>query len=197
MSVAESETKKFATLVINDAVSNELSSKITKDLIKTSDNSFEFNTVKVNEALTAITNNVLFNLKCIEEGNIESLNVSDEIFDSYNKKNLEKGIIYRIPTGVIFSNSLLNNIGPKIPVKLNFLGNIDSNISTKTNNYGINNVLVEVYVNLSVTMEIVLPLISKKTKVKTSIPVIMKMIEGNIPDYYAGDKTSALSIPIE
>lgn len=197
MSVAESETKKFATLVINDAVSNELSSKITKKLIKTSDNSFEFNTLKVNEALTAITNNVLFNLKCIEEGNIESLNVSDEIFDSYNKKNLEKGIIYRIPTGVIFSNSLLNNIGPKIPVKLNFLGNIDSNISTKTNNYGINNVLVEVYVNLSVTMEIVLPLISKKTKVKTSIPVIMKMIEGNIPDYYAGDKTSALSIPIE
>lgn len=202
MNVAESETKKFATLVINDAVNNKISDESFENLIKTTSDSndnitsLEFNTATVNKLLTLITNSVLLNLKYIEEGNIDSLDVSDEIFDSYSEKNLEKGIIYRIPMSVLFNNSLLNNIGPKVPVKLNFMGNIDSNIKTKTKNYGINNALVEVYINLKVTIEVVLPMISKKTTVNTSVPVVMKVIQGTVPEFYSSGSNPSISVPI-
>ena len=203
MSVAESESKKFATLIINDAINKNVNRKLSEDLLKTTKDknnnitSIEFNTSQVNQTLTLITNNVLLNLKHIEDGNIETLKLSDEIVDTYKKENLEKGIIYRIPSGIIFSNSLLNNIGPKIPVKLNFIGDIESNISTKTRNYGINNALIEVYITLKIAIEVILPLQSKITSIESTVPVVMKSIQGSIPKFYAGDNNTSLSIPIE
>lgn len=203
MQVAESETKKFATLVVNDAINKNVSKELSYQLfITTKDNndnitSLEFNTVVVNKTLTIITNNVLLNLKAIEDGNIESLKLSDELVDTYNRHNLEKGIIYRIPTGVIFNNSLLNNLGPRIPVKLNFIGDIESNIKTKTTNYGINNALIEVYVVIKVDIEVLLPLISKKTSINTKVPIVIKSIQGKVPKFYSGDTNSSFSIPID
>lgn len=203
MQVAESETKKFATLVVNDAINKNVNKELSDQLFTmtkdSNDNitSLEFNTVVVNKTLTIITNNVLLNLKAIEDGNIESLRLSDELVDTYNRKNLEKGIIYRIPTGVIFNNSLLNNIGPKIPVKLNFIGEIESDISTKTTNYGINNALIEVYVTIKVEIEVILPLTSKKTSINNKVPIIIKSVQGNVPQFYSGTNNPSISIPID
>ena len=203
MRVAESESKKFATLVVNDAVNKNVTSELSDNLFNTVyDNQgnikeIEFNTVTVNQTLTIITNNVLLNLKHIEEGELDSIKLSDEIVDTYKRKNLEKGIIYRIPIGVALGNSLLNNIGPKVPVKLNFIGDIESNIKTKTTNYGINNALIQVYVIISVDIEVVLPLISKKTSISTEIPLIIKSVQGNVPEFYSGGNTPSISIPID
>ena len=203
MQVAESESKKFATLVVNDAINRNVSKELSSNLFKTTKDknnnitSIEFNTSLVNKTLTLITNNVLLNLKHIEEGEIDSIKISDEIIDTYKRKNLEKGIIYRIPSGIIFNNSLLNNIGPKIPVKLNFIGDIESNIKTKTNNYGINNALIEVYVTISVDIKVVLPLLSKRSNIKTTVPIIIKSIQGNVPEFYSGSNNPSISIPID
>ncbi len=203
MSVAESESKKFATLIINDAINKNVDRKLTEELLLTTkddDNnisSIEFNTSVVNQTLTVITNNVLLNLKHIEDGDIETLKISDEIVDTYKKENLEHGIIYRIPMGIIFNNSILNNIGPKIPVKLNFIGDIESNIKTKTRNYGINNVLIEVYVTLKVDIKVILPMQSSLTEVKSTVPIVIKSIQGSVPNFYSKNGNESFSLPIE
>lgn len=193
------ETEKMATQVINNAVTNEISNKTyLNDLIKTTLNengeivSVDFDPIYVNKALTGVTNTVQENLKKMEEGNIElSNNVSP------SEKN---GIIYEIPFGIVFYTPILADLGPKIPVKVRMVGSVVSNVKTKITNYGINNALLEVLVEIEVSEQVILPFISQKETIKQEIPVAMKVIQGTVPKYYGGsmsDRSSLLSIPIE
>ena len=204
LSLAQSETEKLATLIINDAVGKQVSDDLkTDNLFEVNKDdsgiitSIDFNSNVVNKFLTTITTSVELNLKYLEEGRIDLLNLPDSILISYDKNDLEKGIIYRIPSGAIFNNKILSNIGPKIPVKLNLIGSITSNIKTKTTNYGINNALIEVYVNLKVTLEVILPYTKKMATVSSDIPIALKMVHGIVPKYYSNSTSDNLAIPIE
>ena len=188
---AESSVKKLTNLVINKAISKQVAEDlniedlfiITKDgndQIKTID----FNPTLVNKTLTLITNNIQLNLKYLEEGNIDLLELPDNIDIDYDEDKISKGIIYEIPSGVIFKNALLSNIGPKIPVKLSIIGDIVSTVNTKVTNYGINNAMIEVNIIVEVEEMVILPLTTKKIKVETSIPVAIKLIQGTVPNYY-------------
>ena len=205
LDLAESETERIATLIINDAVGKKVSDNLTADNLfnvskdaKGNINTIDFNSATVNKLLAAITSSVELSLKSLEEGRGELLNVSDSVLNRYNKKDIKKGIIYKIPSGAVFNNTILANIGPKVPVRLNLVGSITSNIHAKTTNYGINNALIEVYVDINVTLEVILPYTKKKTSVKSSIPIALKMVQGLVPSYYSGSSTNpSLSIPIE
>ena len=204
LKIANSESKKLATLIINDSVDKQLTSNLTFDNLFniTKDNngnitSIDLNSIIVNKVLTTTTNRTILNLKYIEEGKIELLELSESVKVGYNKDDLKKGIIYRIPTGIVFDNALLSNIGPKIPVKYSLIGCVTSNIKTKITNYGINNALIEVSVELTVELEVILPLMTDNIKVTSSIPIAIKLIQGNIPEYYGNGLNSTLSVPIE
>ena len=205
LKIANSEAKKIATLIINDSVSKQLTSDLTFDnlfnIIKDNNgniNSIDLNSIIVNKLLTTTTNTAILNLKYVEDGKIELLELSDNVTIGYDKNDLQKGIIYKIPTGVVFGNTLLSNIGPKIPVKFSLIGSAVSNINTKITNYGINNALMEVYVDLTVELEVILPLMTNNIEVTSSIPIAIKLIQGNIPSYYANALNSpSLSVPIE
>ena len=205
LKIAKSESKKIATLIINDAVGKQLVTDLTVDNLFniTKDNndnitSIDFNSITVNKVLTLTTSTAIMNLKYIEEGKIDLLNLPDSVIVSYDKNDLKKGIIYNIPTGIVFGNTILANIGPKIPVKFSLIGSVTSNINTKITNYGINNALIEVYVEISVELEVILPLMTDNVEIKSSIPVAIKLIQGNIPQYYANALNNpSLSIPIE
>lgn len=105
---------------------------------------------------------------------------------------------YKIPFTVIFNNSFLNNLGPKIPVKINLIGSVTNNFETKITNYGINNALIELYLELKLRVSVALPFISDEIIVSNVYPLALKLINGNIPEYYAGNSTNPiLSIPIK
>ena len=205
LDLAESETEKLATLIINDAVGKQVSDGLDSSLLyninkdsKGNVSSIDFNSITVNKLLTTITSSVELNLKYLEEGRVDLLNVPDSILVSYDKKDLKKGIIYKIPSGAVFNNTLLSNIGPKVPVRLNLVGSITSNISAKTTNYGINNALIELYVDIKVTLEVILPYTKRKTSVETSVPIALKMMQGSVPSYYSGSSANpSISLPIE
>lgn len=205
LDIAESETKKFATLIINNSVSDRVSDKLDADNLyniskdsKGNISSIDFNSVIVNKLLTAITSSIELNLKYLEEGRVDLINVPKSIFETHNKRDLNKGIIYKIPSGVVFNNTILSNIGPKVPVRLNIIGSITSNISAKITNYGINNALIELFAEIDVTLEVILPYTKKKTHIKTRIPLALKMIQGTVPSYYSGASTSpSINLPIE
>ena len=72
--------------------------------------------------------------------------------------------------GVIFGNTFMNNLGPKIRLHLNLFGDVMSNLETEVKPYGINNAYVEVRIHLTVTARIVLPFISVLA-LKTTLPL--------------------------
>lgn len=188
---AEMEITKLSNIIINKAISKQLVENASIDdlFIVTKDNqgeiqTIDFNSVVVNKFLSTTTSSIQLSLKQIEEGNIDLLELPDELLIHYDEKDLKRGIVYEIPSGVIFGNSFLSNLGPKIPIRFSLLGDIHSNIKTKITNYGINNALMEVSMEIQVTEKALLPFLSKKIVVQNSVPISIKMIEGNIPNYY-------------
>ncbi len=193
---ASIEAKKLSSIIINKAISKHITEKInTNELFEiTKDQNGEikaidFNTTIVNKFLTETTSSVQINLRNIEKGDIDALEFSDSVLVDYNKEDLEKGIIYQISSGVLIGNPVLANIGPKIPVKISLVGDASSNITTEIKNYGINNAMISVYVNLKISEKVMLPFYNKPIIVKAKAPVAYKIVTGSVPTYYAGGLT--------
>lgn len=191
LSYAESKATKIATLLITQAVNDKVFHTMDiEDIVITSkDNTgivkeVDINPIFVNKLLNMITNYVQEYIEKVENGNIDSLGVTETIFSDYDIHKLRQGIIYEIPSGVIFSNSLLSNLGPKIPVRISLVGDVTSDIKTNLTNYGINNAFLEVIVYVEVSMKVLLPFASKTVNASTNIPVVMKLIEGEVPEFY-------------
>ena len=197
LSYAEAETRKLTTLVINKAVTKQIALNMDPDNlyeIETNDNNeiniVSYNSTTVTKILNSITNLVQLNLKSIEEGNIDLL----ELPDTYDSDKLKEGIIYEIPFGAITNISFLSNLGPKIPVKLHLIGDVTSGIRSNLTEYGINNALLEIGVNIEVTCRINMPFISKQIKVDNTVPIVIKLIQGKVPEYYFNGFSSNISI---
>ena len=197
LTYAESKATKIATLLITQAVNDKVLNMMdVEDIVITSkdDGGFvrevDVNPISVNKLLNQITNYVQEYLEKVEAGNIDSLGVSDTIFSNYDLHKLKQGIIYEIPSGVVFKNSLLSNLGPKIPVRINLVGDVTSDIQTKVSNYGINNVFLEVIVYVEVSIQVLLPFASKTVQANTNIPIVMKIIEGSVPNFYYPSRTN-------
>lgn len=188
MNYAEQESYKIGTLIINDAVSKKVVEELNVDdlfLITYDKNgeivSIDFNTIIVNKVLTQATHQTELSLKYLETDRIDLIDLPKNITINDSKG---EGILIMIPSGVAFNNVLLSNLGPKIPIKLEMIGSVISGIETKVTNYGINNALIELYLTIEVNLNVILPFISKKETIKTSVPLALKMLKGRVPEYY-------------
>ena len=77
--------------------------------------------------------------------------ISKQIKDSIEENEYpNKGIILTLPFNVSSDNIFINNLGPKITIKINYINSILTNIYTKITNYGLNNALVESYIKISI-----------------------------------------------
>lgn len=197
---AEAETKKLIILVINKAVTKQINNVDTNDIFEVTYNSngdvilIDFNSKRSSIALSTITSLVEVNLRAIEEGKIDMIELPDNSLNSLDTDLLEKGIILEVPLGVINNSVLLSNLGPKVPVKLSLIGDVSSGFSTDVDEYGINNALITLYIDVEVNARIILPFVSDDMNISASIPIAMKVIQGNIPNYYMNGFTSKSNI---
>ena len=174
------EAKKIISNIINKSIEDDFINEIKNDLFVKNNNSIDFDSYKLNKLIVLINKNLKDNLNKLENGKIEL----EGMTLLKDKSKLKKGIIYEIPSGIIFNNAIFSNIGPKIPVKLQMLGDADVQIDTKVKDYGINNAIIELYAKVNVTEQMILPFSTKKVEVKEYYPIAIKLIEGNIPNYY-------------
>lgn len=193
------QAKRLSTVVIEKSVTKEMLNDFSSNKIfvenKNNDGSVEtidFNTKKINEMLITVSSSVKKRLKDLEQGKIDNLEISDNELFNIDSKKLKNGVIYEIPSGIIFNNSLLNNIGPKIPVKLSMLGDVVTDIDLSVNEYGINSVMIKVGVKVILNEQVILPFNSNQVKIETVIPIAMKLVQGNIPSYiFNNDKVKS------
>lgn len=190
LSYAEAETKKLTILVINRAVTKQIGDLDTDELFNIVYNEageiqlIDFNSKNTSKILSTMTSLVELNLRMLEEGKIDMLELPENSLSSYNKELLEKGIILEVPIGVITDSAFLQNLGPKIPVKLSLVGDVVTGLTTEVTEYGINNALLKVNINIKVDTQIILPVVSEQLTIDSSIPIAIKVIQGKIPDYY-------------
>ncbi len=186
---AEIETTKLSTLIINKAVDSHVNNNVNiSDLVDTTLNSnneivsVDFDTNLVNKILVSINDSIQANLKYLEEGKLEKLNIDT----NYESEKIDSGIVYQIPFGVISDIPMLADIGPKIPVKTTLIGSVFSNVKVEATEYGINSALLKVYIEVTVTEQVILPFLSKRIDISLDIPIFVKVINGSIPEVYGG-----------
>lgn len=179
--IASKETHQFIQILINHTsfTQNINSHK----LYKKENNSISFQMNYINDIASNYVNNLEETLLRLEEGTYQKKEKSP-----YNKKllkiNKQKGIIAQIPIGALTNNIFLQNIGPSFSIKYKTLSLTSSNIDKKIKNYGINHLAISIDLNITIVLQVIVPLYHEHFKENYTIPLVYEIIEGEIPSWY-------------
>lgn len=95
----------------------------------------------------------------------------------------EQNIIMQVPIYYYLQNPIMSNIGPKQIVKLNYIRDFLYEIKVMVNNYGINSLHVELYLNLKIGSQVFF-YENKNFSTEYSILLSSKIVNGKIPLFY-------------
>jgi len=206
-SVSKERIKEYSTMiaskvtkyVVNAAYNDndfEMTSNNLYEILKGSDGDIKtiiYDTAEVNELLNIVTSNVYENFNKLESKDLKDLNIRENILIS-DSGIFGNGIILEVPLGIVTNNYLLASLGPRIPVKISLTGEFESQLSTEVKEYGINNALISLNIDIRVTEQITMPFITEKIIIENQIPVTINLVNGKIPNYYLNgfEKTSSV-----
>ena len=198
--------------VLNNGTLNNGKIKINNSNFKIKDNTINNTYIKsINKENNEIElNSIIYNNVEIEIP-IEFNNITEVTEEYYSKETTlsleggytqgkkEKQIQGNIITQIDWTDdsdiTLTQGISKVVDLNTNGLL-VEQAINTKVTNYGINNALLEVSVNIKLTLKVILPISTKEVNVETNVPIAIKMIQGNVPNYYSNGLNSNFSIPL-
>lgn len=205
MDIAEIKTDEFATRAINAAV--EFTEQIEfEDLMNIQMNNegnvarMGWNSAVVNKVLRKSTDRVEYFLHNMNKGEtIDTENpelIPEDYGDSVSDLAQRDPTVVEIPIGQATGNTILANLGPKIPVHFEIVGNIKTDVTHEVKEWGVNAALYEVYINVQVNVQIVVPFSTKTSKVETKIFIDSGIVMGEVPEFFnKGDGGASISIP--
>ena len=176
----ENDMKRIGMQIINNSILDNKNEENYFDLVITSKNkndeiiSVDFDTLKVNKLLNNLNNSILKDLRDLENGSVSGF------------YSMDNHGVYRVPFFTFSNNIILKNLGFKMPFKVKIVGNSVSNIKTELSSYGINNALIKMYIEVSVNLQVILPFTTEIVNISNQVPVMMKIINGSIPEVYGG-----------
>lgn len=136
---------------------------------------------------------VIVNTKIVNKIMAKASEVIDELL---NNDFLEKELnTLSIPLGMLISNSFFANVGPCIKIHLKPLGAYNADVYTNISSYGINNSLIEVYLEVIIDIVALIPLQHENVRVSSKVYLVSQIIQGTVPNYYYGNKTNVDYIP--
>lgn len=189
--VAKVELQRMATEAIIASIEENITRKVDMDELilekhrEGSASTFSFNPKVYNEVLTSTTEDIERRL-----GLEKNEQPTDENSSGTPHSQMQK-VVYHIPLGVATNVNLFANFGPEVPVRLSLVRDVDSQIRTKMTHTGINNTFFELFVDIEVEMQIVIPFYSDREPIKQSVKIGDYFIEGEVPSYYG----TGISIP--
>lgn len=183
----EELTKYHLNGTIKKFINIDTSDYIKTNLVNNNIISVDIDNNKCNKLLGEIINDVEKNIYNLELGKIE---------DYHNLEMLRanNGIVVFMPIGVIFNNSLFARLGPRIPVKVSFLENLSAYVDVDVENYGINNSLIKLYINISLEEVVELPIEKTRNIVNYKFLLASKLINGEVPSILGANLSDSSNI---
>ena len=166
-----STIKKYLNVNTNDYIKTNI---VNNNIV-----SVDIDNNNSNILLKSIISDLEIVVKDIESGNINTYNNLEMLKG-------DKGVILLVPTGILFNNALLSNIGFRIPIRVNFLENIDAYIDVVVENYGINNSLIKLYVIINIDEVLEIPIDSDNRRQEYKFLISSKLINGEVPSFLGG-----------
>ena len=180
---------QFFTDLITDKVINKKSINNILNVVKDREDNIlavNYDLEKTYALLTEISVLLKDSLIDLEKGVIDV-----QTYDEYLKSS-PYGLILNVPIFLNSQNIFLNNLGPKIPVKINISENLLTNVKTKVTDYGFNNALLEVYITVEMDKLNITPLVKDVKKFHYDILISSLVVNGKVPEFY-GDTFEAAS----
>jgi sporulation protein YunB len=88
----------------------------------------------------------------------------------------------KIPIGFILQNNILAYIGPRVSVKMQPIGYIETKYQSEFESAGINQTRQKIYVQVYAKLKIIIPMKSDSIEVKSEVPIAETIIVGKVPD---------------
>ena len=182
-SYIDEEVKRLITNIVNDSL-YKIKYDNNFEVLKDND-IYSYDTNEMNRFVDKLSMIIQEELINLEDGYISKFNISDK-FKKGHYKNIKNGMLSEISIGSIRNSTLFANVGPTIPLRLTFVGSVNSKIDVSVREYGINNVIVETYAIIQVDELVTMPITSKRQVIEVKHPISIKIFNGEIPKYYNG-----------
>lgn len=205
MDIAELKTTEFATRTINAAVKSTEKMSFDDLVVINFDNDgnvavIGWDSAAVNRALRTATDRAEYFLYSMNKG--ETIDVDDpdlkavEFGDSVGDLASKDPTVVEIPIGQATRNTVLANLGPKIPVHFEIVGSLRSDVIHEVKEFGVNAALIEIYIPVTVNVQIVIPFSTLTKEVTTKVFVDSRVIMGKVPEFFnQGESGTSISVP--
>src|SRR5699024_1487019 len=154
-----------------------------------------------NRALRSATERAEYFLYGMNKG--QEIDVDDpdlepiEFGDSVGDLAAKDPTLVEIPLGQATGNTVLANLGPKIPVHFEIVGSLRSDLVHEVKEFGVNAALIEIYIPVEVNIRIVVPFSTSTAEVSTRVFIDSRVIMGDVPDFYScsSENSPNISVP--
>lgn len=177
----EYQCENITTKLINYVVEKNISNDLKYEMVVYTENeivSIDFNTAVLN----SLSSKAIKQLQ-IYYDQLRYMQLDENVMDELNLANSN---LYQIPSSLVFKNPFIGTITPNIPIRYALMSELTSEIVSNLREYGINNALLEIKLDVKVNIMVDIPVLSKEKEIIVSVPLVIKLIQGNIPDSFFG-----------
>ncbi|MBB2483364.1 sporulation protein YunB [Bacillus sp. APMAM] len=188
---AESQNRKIAEEAVNYA-KKQIQDEIDPDkiVVTNKENSYFITNTAISNKVEQKAQDII---QSVLNGHEEGIS---EAFSKYGITHDSDGLIYSIPIGRATDNALLGNLGPKIPIKLQVIGDVQADLISHYTQVGINHISANVYIQLTVNVQTIIPFDTKESPYKQKITLFNGVIPYDPPQYYdGGSSTPTIQLP--
>lgn len=83
------------------------------------------------------------------------------------------------------------------PGRFNLIGDAFTDVKTKIKPYGINNALIDISIFVEIKVKVIIPFASKTAVVTNNVPVSIKAVQGEVPQFYNGSGGSGVTPSVQ
>lgn len=128
----------------------------------------------------------------IESVLINSAKVNDIIYiaSSLISQAIKEGVIEKeleeisFPIGQLISKAIFAGEGPNIHIEVDPITSYEVDIESSMNEYGINNMIFEIYLVCKIEMEVMIPLKQEKIVCDNKTLILSQILPGKVPHFY-------------
>ncbi len=143
--------------------------------------SVDFDLELSNEVLREANSLLIGKLNNLDVGMNDKIYIKPSYFSLVNDN-----LIINVPITFSTDNLFLSYLGPKVPVKIELVSDYYSNLETSIKEYGINTILVELYVRTTIKSKILFNYKEEEKVFNYEQLIASKVINGVVPEYYGG-----------
>lgn len=182
---AEYHCSNVLYAILNAVIEEQVNVQIMETAILESSGNvitIDYNVEMINSIVCNVVNRTLSIVHRLQNG------VKDDLILSGYEDIVNESLLYYVPLGMVFENYLIAYLGVNLPIKYQIVGKLKGEVISSVQEYGVNNALIEIKLCVSGKTNVLIPLMTKEVDISLEVPLVIKIIQGEVPDYYLGEK---------